>query len=199
MLDKINLFCSNIFHKIYLQSAISRAKSIIEKRMDEVEFGVLGRSLCLNQLPPRDFSTLKNAEIKSIKSLKEAQSLSKIAESTAIIANTTLQKDISLVADIRKYTPFLILQSDIFISKYQILEALVFGADGVILSPMILPKSSLLALQEYAYHLGMEVAILARTREHFALKANIFIAPKILADSAPNKSLIFLQNIIDFK
>lgn len=111
----------------------------------------------------------------------------------AIVIDTTLQKDISLVADARAYAPFLIIHKDIFISKYQILEALVYGADCVALSPIILPQSSLLELQNYAYHLGLEVAILANKKEHFEIETRIFLTKKKWLDSASvrNGELIF--------
>lgn len=111
----------------------------------------------------------------------------------AIVVDTSLQKNISLVADARAYAPFLIIHKDIFISKYQILEALVYGADCVALSPIILPKSSIAELQNYAYHLGLEVAILADRKEHFGLETRIFVTKKKWLDSANarNNELIF--------
>ena len=199
-------------------SAISTTKSIVEGRMREVEFGVLGRSLSCNPLTPRTFNAVKNQKIERVKSLKDIERIQKIyaqnlgqnlqnltqnptqnlgqnlgqnPTQNAIIVDTTLQKNISLVADSRAYSPFLIIHKDIFISKYQILESLVYGADCVALSPIILPQSSLLELQNYAYHLGLEVAILADRKEHFRAEARIFVTKKKCLDSAPNNALIF--------
>lgn len=194
-------------------SAVDTTKSIVEKRMNEVEFGTLGRSLSCNPLTPRAFSALKNQKIKCARELKDieraqklyAQDSQNLGENShdsqnlaqnpqrAIVIDTTLQKDISLVADARAYAPFLIIHKDIFISKYQILEALVYGADCVALSPIILPQSSLLELQNYAYHLGLEVAILANKKEHFTIETRIFVTKKKWLDSAPvrNGELVF--------
>ena len=228
-------------------SAISTTKSIVEGRMREVEFGVLGRSLSCNPLTPRTFNAVKNQKIERVKSLKDIERIQKIygqnpqnltpnptqnlgqnpqnltpnstqnlgqnlqnltpnstqnlgqnpqnppnpPSQNAIIVDTTLQKNISLVADSRAYSPFLIIHKDIFISKYQILESLVYGADCVALSPIILPQSSLLELQNYAYHLGLEVAILADRKEHFKAEARIFVTKKKCLDSTPNNALIF--------
>ena len=209
-------------------SAISTTKSIVEGRMREVEFGVLGRSLSCNPLTPRTFNAVKNQKIERIKSLKDIERIQKIygqnlgqnlqnlgqnlqnltpnstqnlgqnpqnltpnPTQNAIIVDTTLQKNISLVADSRAYSPFLIIHKDIFISKYQILESLVYGADCVALSPIILPQSSLLELQNYAYHLGLEVAILADRKEHLKAEARIFVTKKKCLDSTPNNALIF--------
>lgn len=187
-------------------SAVDTTKTIVEKRMNEVEFGTLGRSLSCNPLTPRAFSALKNQKIECAKSLKDIESAQKLyAQDSqnlgenlqnpqrAIVIDTTLQKDISLVADARAYAPFLIIHKDIFISKYQILEALVYGTDCVALSPIILPQSSLLELQNYAYHLGLEVAILANKKEHFTIETRIFVTKKKWLDSAPvrNGELVF--------
>lgn len=201
-------------------SAVSTTKAMVEKRMKEVEFAVLGRSLSCNPLTPRPFSTLKNQIITRAKSLKDieraqklysqnlggksresqnlgekSQNLAELSPNpqSAIVIDTTLQKDISLVSDARTYTPFLIIHKDIFISKYQVLEALVYGADCVALSPIILPQSSLLELQDYAYHLGLEVAVLADRKEHFSIETRIFVTKKKWLDSAPvrNNELIF--------
>lgn len=187
-------------------SAVDTTKTIVEKRMNEVEFGTLGRSLSCNPLTPRAFSALKNQKIECAKSLKDIESAQKLyAQDSqnlgenlqnpqrAIVIDTTLQKDISLVADARAYAPFLIIHKDIFISKYQILEALVYGADCVALSPIILPQNSLLELQNYAYHLGLEVAVLANKKEHFTIETRIFVTKKKWLDSAPvrNGELVF--------
>lgn len=198
-------------------SAVDTTKTIVEKRMKEVEFGTLGRSLSCNPLTPRAFSALKNQKIECARELKDieraqklytqnlAQNPQNLGENShdsqnlaqnpqhAIVIDTTLQKDISLVADARAYAPFLIIHKDIFISKYQILEALVYGADCVALSPIILPQSSLLELQNYAYHLGLEVAVLANKKEHFTIETRIFVTKKKWLDSAPvrNGELVF--------
>lgn len=211
-------------------SAVDTTKTIVEKRMKEVEFSTLGRSLSCNPLTPRAFSALKNRKIECARELKDieraqklyaqnlAQNPQNLGENPhdsqnlaqnlqnsqnpqnlaqnpqrAIVIDTTLQKDISLVADARAYAPFLIIHKDIFISKYQILEALVYGADCVALSPIILPQSSLLELQNYAYHLGLEVAILANKKEHFTIETRIFVTKKKWLDSAPvrNGELVF--------
>lgn len=193
----------NALSELSLLSAVDTTKTIVEKRMKEVEFGTLGRSLSCNPLTPRAFSTLKNQKIKCARELKDieraqklyAQNSQNLAQNPqrAIVIDTTLQKDISLVADARAYAPFLIIHKDIFISKYQILEALVYGADCVALSPIILPQNSLLELQNYAYHLGLEVAILANKKEHLTIETRIFVTKKKWLDSAPvrNGELVF--------
>lgn len=192
MLKKI----ADIFIAQKRKRDIAKTKSLVDSRIRQVDYGVLGRSLSCNPLMPRIFQNAKLANAKYIRNLHSLNNASKADSSKdskqIAIIDTTLQKDISLVADARHYSPFLLIHKDIFISQYQVLESLVFGADCVALSPEILPMESLEFLQNYAYHLGLEVAILASKISHFENKANIFIVSKNLADSSqiPQNRLI---------
>lgn len=190
MLKKI----ADIFIAQKRKRDIAKVKSLVDSRIRQVDYGVLGRSLSCNPLMPRIFQNAKLANAKYIRNLHSLNikaDSSKDSKQIAII-DTTLQKDISLVADARHYSPFLLIHKDIFISQYQVLESLVFGADCVTLSPEILPMESLDFLQNYAYHLGLEVAILASKISHLQNNANIFIVSKNLADSSqiPQNRLI---------
>lgn len=192
MLKKI----ADIFIAQKCKRDIAKTKSLVDSRIRQVDYGVLGRSLSCNPLMPRIFQNTKLTNAKYIRNL-HSLNIASMADSSKdskqiAIIDTTLQKDISLVADARHYSPFLLIHKDIFISQYQVLESLVFGADCIALSPEILPIESLELLQNYAYHLGLEVAILASRISHFKNKANIFIVSKNIADSSqiPQNRLI---------
>lgn len=189
MLTKI----ADIFIAQKRKRDIAKVKSLIDSRIRQVDMGVLGRSLSCNPLMPRIFQNAKLANAKYIRNLHSLNiAIDSSNDLQIAIIDTTLQKDISLVADARHYSPFLLIHKDIFISQYQVLESLVFGADCIALSPEILPIESLEFLQNYAYHLGLEVAILASKISHLQNKANIFIVSKNLADSSqiPQNRLI---------
>lgn len=189
MLTKI----ADIFISQKRKRDIAKVKSLIDSRIRQVDMGVLGRSLSCNPLMPRIFQNAKLANAKYIRNLHSLNiAIDSSNDLQIAIIDTTLQKDISLVADARHYSPFLLIHKDIFISQYQVLESLVFGADCIALSPEILPIESLEFLQNYAYHLGLEVAILASKISHLQNKANIFIVSKNLADSSqiPQNRLI---------
>lgn len=185
MLEKI----ATIFFTHKAKSDILKTKSLVNHRIKQVDSGVLGRSLSCNPLMPRNFRSITNAKPLIATHTKHLNANSKY---NIAIIDTSLKKDISLVANARHYSPFLIIHKDIFISKYQILESLVFGADCVALSPDILMDNSLFMLQDYAYHLGLEVAILASKISHFQYNARIFITAKNMADSTeiPQNRLI---------
>ena len=59
-------------------SAVDTTKTIVEKRMKEVEFGTLGRSLSCNPLTPRAFSALKNQKIECARELKDIERVQKL-------------------------------------------------------------------------------------------------------------------------
>lgn len=73
----------------------------------------------------------------------------------AIIADTTMQPNIALVGNLRRYSERLIIHRDIFISRYQILESAVFGADAVVLNAAVLTEDSLESLAFFAQKLGL--------------------------------------------
>lgn len=158
-------FVARFSMRFTMRFALNRTKILVKKRESQIDLGILGRSLSCNPLMPRDFSALPNFSLSQIATIKRESDLHTLNESQvrfahngAIIVDTSLQKDISLVANARCYTAFLIIHKDIFISKYQILESLVYGADCVILSSDILNDESLKTLQNYAQHLGLSVA-----------------------------------------
>ncbi len=162
--------CLGFVARFSMRFAILRTKILIKRRESQVDSGVLGRSLSCNPLMPRAFSAPPNFRIKQIATIKSHSDLRALNEiqsqqNGAIIVDTALQKDISLVANARHYTAFLIIHKDIFISTYQILESLVYGADCIILSPDILEANSLKSLQNYAWHLGLAVATLDKNGE----------------------------------
>lgn len=59
-------------------SAVDTTKTIVEKRMKEVEFGTLGRSLSCNPLTPRAFSALENQKIECARELKDIERAQKL-------------------------------------------------------------------------------------------------------------------------
>ena len=73
--------------------------------------------------------------------------------------------NLEFLTQIRRYTPTPLLRKDFIIDKYQILEALVYGADFILLIAKALSKNELKDLLEYAYHLGLEVLVETHDKE----------------------------------
>jgi len=60
---------------------------------------------------------------------------------------------------IRRYVPMPLLRKDFIVDKYQLVEALAYGADFVLLIAMALSRKELKALLNYTRHLGMEALV----------------------------------------
>lgn len=146
------------------KNLVEKTKINIEKRNDEFDFDLLGRSLSLNPYLPRafdfDFSPFLQDNIIKTKRIKDLSRIYNLPSNLDfIVADTTLLKDISLVSTIRRHLPSLIIHKDIIISKYQILESLVYGADMIVLDSSILDYPSFKILFDFASHLGVRVVL----------------------------------------
>ena len=156
---------SGIFSKkSKYKGLIEKTKINVEKRNEEFPFDLLGRSLSLNPYLPRafdfDFSPFIQGNTIKLKCIKDESDISHLHDNLGlIIADTTLFKDISLIATLRRYSPFLIIHKDIIISKYQILESAIYGADMIVLDCAILDSKSLEILCSFATHLGLRVIL----------------------------------------
>ncbi len=60
---------------------------------------------------------------------------------------------------VRRYSSLPILRKDFIIDKYQVLEALVYGADFILLIAKALSRKELKELVSYSHHLGMEALV----------------------------------------
>lgn len=160
------------FRTISLNNAIKRTKLNVLERSKELDFELLGRSLSQIPFMPR-MITMNNLRL---------ESKHYVLVSNAIIIDTLFAKDISLVSHTRHYDDRIIIHKDIFISKYQILESLVYGADCVILAPCLLTVESLKELYLYAIHLGLGVVTYIENKNDIYiandLEAFIFITTK---------------------
>ncbi|RAX55124.1 hypothetical protein CCY99_00030 [Helicobacter sp. 16-1353] len=145
-----------------LESLVEKTKENVLKRSNELDFHLLGRSLSCNPFLPRAFdrdfkyciqNDKKIIDAVEINNEKSLESLNQHLE--LVIVDTILSDDISLVAIARRYSPYLIIHKDIIISKYQILESVVYGADMIILDGNILDSDALGFLFEFASNLGL--------------------------------------------
>lgn len=156
-----------------IKNTINRTKENVLKRSKEIDFDLLGRSLSCNPYLPRGLDTLNTQiEVEMVEMIEEANS----SKSNAIVVSTILKNDLSLISNIRRYSPKLIIHYDLFISKYQILESAVYGADAIVLNSQILDKDSFLTLYNFAIRLGLCVIAQIYTKEELEMYMNLNIA-----------------------
>jgi indole-3-glycerol phosphate synthase len=165
-----------------LDEIIAKTKVDLAKREKEFTMEWLGRSLAFNSRAPRDVieylkSTPENpyriiSEVKKASPSKGiiredfdpvdiAQQYERGGASAISILTEPhyFQGSIDYLAEIRRYVGIPLLRKDFIVSEYQILEALVYGADFILLIAAALTKKELKDLLAYTRHLGMEALV----------------------------------------
>ncbi|MEJ5168944.1 MAG: indole-3-glycerol phosphate synthase TrpC, partial [Arcobacteraceae bacterium] len=142
----------------------------------------LGRSLAFNPFPPRDvrkvLTSTKEDRVKIIAEVKKASPSKGIiredfdplliadiyskngADAISVLTEPHYFKgNLEYLTQIRRYVPTPLLRKDFIVDKYQIVEALVYGADFILLIAKALSTKELKELYEYALHVGLEVLV----------------------------------------
>ncbi len=165
-----------------LDEIIRRTRADLEKRKKEYPEEWLGRSLAFNPFIPRDVvGALKATEenpYRIIAEIKKASPSKGViredfdpmvigqayekggADALSILTEPHWFKgNIEYLGMVRRYVSIPILRKDFIIDRYQILEALVYGADYILLIAKALSRKELKDLIEFAHHLGLEVLV----------------------------------------
>jgi len=165
-----------------LDEIIRKTKDDLEKRKAEYSVDWLGRSLAYNPYPPRDvkpfLTATPNEPIRIIAEVKKAspskgiiredfdplsiaQAYSKNgANAISVLTEPHYFKgNLEYLTGIRRYVETPLLRKDFIVDKYQIVEALVYGADFILLIAKALSKKDLKELYDYALYVGLEVLV----------------------------------------
>lgn len=165
-----------------------RTRADLEKRKKDLPLDLLGRSLSSNPFTPRDvkpyLTATKEEPIRIISEVKKASPSKGIIKedfdpiaiaqaysnsgANAISVLTEphyFQGDLEYLTAIRRFVPTPLLRKDFIVDKYQIVEALVYGADFILLIAKSLGTKELKELYEYALHLGLEVLVEIHDKE----------------------------------
>ncbi|MEW6550550.1 MAG: indole-3-glycerol phosphate synthase TrpC [Campylobacterota bacterium] len=165
-----------------LDEIIKRTKEDLEQRKAEFSLDWLGRSLAFNPFPPRDvrkvLTSTKEDRVKIIAEVKKASPSKGIiredfdplliadiyskngADAISVLTEPHYFKgDLEYLTQIRRYVPTPLLRKDFIVDKYQIVEALVYGADFILLIAKALSTKELKELYEYALHVGLDVLV----------------------------------------
>ncbi len=160
----------------------------VEKRKKDMPLDLLGRSLSANPFAPRDvkpyLTSTKEEPIRIIAEVKKASPSKGIikedfdplliaqeysnngANAISVLTEPHWFKgNLEYLTQIRRYVPTPLLRKDFILDKYQIVEALVYGADFILLIAKSLSTKDLKELYEYALHLGLEVLVEVHDKE----------------------------------
>jgi len=167
---------------VILDDIIEKTKYDLEIRKKEYDVDWLGRSLSYNPYPPRDvkpyLTATKEEPIRIIAEVKKASPSKGViredfdplliaqqysnngANAISVLTEPHFfQGDLEYLTGIRRYVNTPLLRKDFIVDKYQIVEALVYGADFILLIAKALSKKELQELYDYALHLGLEVLV----------------------------------------
>jgi len=165
-----------------LDKIIKKTLEDVKEREKKYSLDWLGRSLAYNARAPRDvipylkatdddpyriISEVKKASPskgvirEDFDPLSIAQSYERGGASAISILTEPhfFQGSIDYLAEIRRYVGIPLLRKDFIVTKYQIVEALVYGADFILLIAAALSKKDLKELLAYTRHLGMEALV----------------------------------------
>ncbi len=165
-----------------LDEIIRKTKADLEKRKKEYPVEWLGRSLAFNPFMPKDVhAALKATEENPYRIIAEVKKASPSkgviredfepveiaqayekggADALSILTEPHyFQGDKEYLGLVRRYVGIPLLRKDFIIDKYQIVEALAYGADFVLLIAKALSRKQLKELYDYTLHLGMEALV----------------------------------------
>lgn len=160
----------------------------VEKRKKDIPLDLLGRSLSSNPYSPRDvkpyLTSTKEEPIRIIAEVKKASPSKGIikedfdpiaiaqeysvngANAISVLTEPHWFKgNLEYLTQIRRYVPTPLLRKDFILDKYQIVEALVYGADFILLIAKSLSTKDLKELYDYALYLGLEVLVEVHDKE----------------------------------
>ncbi|QOG13056.1 indole-3-glycerol phosphate synthase TrpC [Arcobacter sp. FWKO B] len=184
-----------------LDEIIKRTKEDLEKRKAEFSLDWLGRSLAFNPYPPRDvrkvLTSAKDDRVKIIAEVKKASPSKGIiredfdplliadiyskngADAISVLTEPHyFQGNLEYLTQIRRYVPTPLLRKDFIVDKYQIVEALVYGADFILLIAKALSSKELKELYDYALYVGLDVLVEIHDKED--LKKAMFAGAHII-------------------
>jgi len=165
-----------------LDDIIKKTREDLEKRKVDYPVEWLGRSLAFNPFVPKDVkSALRSTEDNPYRIIAEVKKSSPSkgviredfdpmviaqayekggADSLSILTEPHFfQGDKEYLGMVRRYVSIPLLRKDFIVDKYQLVEALAFGADYVLLIAMALSRKELKELYDYARHLGLDVLV----------------------------------------
>lgn len=159
---------------------VAHIKKGIAAKKQSFDMQWLGRSLAYTPYQPRPLDLKRKDDIFSLYRLYAD------APSDFLYNAKELEKDakafivesLELVTYLRRYVRTPLIYDFLILDVYQLLEALVYGVDGIMLYPQYLTQPQLKALSDYALRLGIEGLFCIQSKED--LTKAIFAKAQIL-------------------
>ncbi|GLH58076.1 indole-3-glycerol phosphate synthase [Helicobacter ailurogastricus] len=152
---------------------IENLKTLLALKEQIRPFEMLGRSLAYNPYLPRlELEQLRRklslahailaldprqdleVLLENLQKAQESQALALLFDLTPLYAKEPSLEMLDLLGFVRRLCTKPLILKDLIIDRYQILEALVYGVDGLVLDPNLLQKD-LKNMVAYTAHLGL--------------------------------------------
>ena len=203
-----------------LDEIIAKTKEDLEKRKANMSLEMMGMSLSYNPYQPRDvrpfLSRSDDDPYKIIAEVKKASPSKGIiredfmpveiaveyekggANAISVLTEPHYFKgDLEYLSMIRRYVGIPLLRKDFIVDRYQLMEALVYGADFVLLIAKALSQKELKKLLEDTWMLGMEALVEIHDKED--LKKAIFAGANIIGINHRNLDTFEMDMELSFK
>lgn len=203
-----------------LDKIIKQTHEDLIKKQHDMPLDVLGRSLAYNPFAPRpvkEFLTSTPQEpLRIIAEVKKASpskgviradfepvSIAQSYEKGGANALSILtephffQGNLEYLSQVRRHVGLPLLRKDFIIDKYQIVEALVYGADFILLIAKALGAKELKELLEYARYVGLDVLVEIHDKED--LTKAIFAGADIIGINHRNLETFEMDMELSFK
>ncbi|MCX2683221.1 indole-3-glycerol phosphate synthase TrpC [Campylobacter sp. MIT 21-1685] len=183
-----------------LDTIFKKTKEELKQRKKILPYDMLGRSLSSNPFFPKEVCKAlrrQKNEMKIIAEIKKASPSKGVIRqdfeplsialnydkngASAISVLTEphfFQGSLEFLSFIRRYTQLPLLRKDFIFDEYQILEALVYGADFILLIARMLSTKELKKLLEFSHHIGLECLVEIHNKED--LSKAIFAGANII-------------------
>jgi indole-3-glycerol phosphate synthase len=173
-----------------LKEIIEKTEADVKERQAKMSEDMLGKSLAFNNYVPRNVAEILRRKDKDNDPYKIIAEIKKASPSKGLIredfdppaiaqsyenggANALsiltephyFQGNLDYITWVRRYSKLPILRKDFITTKYQLIEALVYGADFVLLIAKALSRKQLKELYDYALHLGLSVLVEVHDKE----------------------------------
>lgn len=187
----------------FSQDEIAKIKQTIEKKAQSFPQEWLGRALAYTPYQPRPLNLKKSLhcipqnlygfsedlfiESQRTDSNETLITFLQIAKNYEKEASAFLLESLEILTYLRRYVSLPLIYDFLILDSYQLLESLVYGADGIVLLPKFLTQAELKNLSDYALKIGLERIFRIESKED--LTKAIFAKADIL-DLGGNFSLI---------
>ncbi|WP_231102865.1 beta/alpha barrel domain-containing protein [Helicobacter suis] len=196
--------------------SVEYLKQSLELRQTLRPFEMLGRSLAYNpHLPRLDLESLRRFEkphkiltlnathdletlVQRVQEAQQSNYSALLLDFSQIYQSPPSLEMLDLLGYIRRLSSKPIIQKDLFMDRYQVLEALVYGADALLLEAQFLEKN-LKQMVEYSTHLGLLVIVQVSSSKD--LQRAVFARARalFLARDAENLLKLTPQNFVILK